>query len=125
MNEVELFIPGQVWTINRERSMHHMARASLVKPLRETAFALMHNYRRLHRFEYDVPVEVWFVPHQQMRGSVADTANHLPACKAVLDGCVDAGLVPDDSPQWVVSQKFYPPLKARETGVLIGFREAK
>jgi hypothetical protein len=42
---------------------------------------------------------------------LADTANHLPPCKAVLDGLVDAGMITDDSPEFVVSQTFYPPVK--------------
>ena len=65
------------------------------------------------------PVNVCFVPHQAKRGTHADTANHLPACKAVLDGIVDAGVIPDDSPEWVLSQCFFPPIKTKNTGVLV------
>lgn len=116
-----LFVPGEVWTINKERKMHHHDRARMVEPLRQAAKLLTLNWRRGEGqgFKFDVPVEVCFVPHQRNRGVLADTANHLPACKAVLDGVADGGLIADDTPRWVLSQTFYPPIKTGTPGVLI------
>lgn len=113
-----IFIPCQVWTTNKERSMHHFTRAALVKPAREAAKLLTLTAIRNNKLRaFDVPVHVEFFPTQARRGSLADTANHLPPCKAVLDGIVDAGLIVDDTPEYVLSQRFWPPIKDEETGV--------
>lgn len=113
-----IFVPCQVWTTNKERSMHHFARAALVKPAREASKLLTLTAMRNNKLRaFDVPVHVEFFPTQARRGSLADTANHLPPCKAVLDGIVDAGLIVDDTPEYVLSQRFWPPIKDQETGV--------
>jgi hypothetical protein len=116
---VSLFIPGEIWSSNRERKMHHHARADLVEPLRTTARLLTLNMLRTHQFEPIVgPVHVEFVPYQG-RGVLADTANHFPACKAVLDGIVDAKLIPADTPDIVLSHRYWPPRKQTTTGVMV------
>jgi hypothetical protein len=104
--------------------MHHFARAALVDPMRQAAGLLARNWLRSGGMPFTSPVEVRFVPHQKNRGTLADTANHLPACKAVLDGVVDAGVIPEDNPTWVLSQCFYPPVKAKTPGVLVMLSEA-
>ena len=123
-DELSIFVPGEIWTINAERKMHHFQRSSLVEPLRTAAGLLARNWLRTGGMAFTTPVEVRFVPHQKNRGVAADTANHLPACKAVLDGLVDAGVIPEDNPSWVLSQTFYPPLKTKSTGVLVLMQEA-
>ena len=36
-----------------------------------------------------------------VRPPLADTGNHYPAVKAVIDGLVDAGVLFDDGPEWI------------------------
>ena len=116
----EMWVPGETWTTNKERNLHHFARSKLVSPLRQSAMVLTRNWRNQHGgISFKTPVYVEFRPVQGMRGPLADTANHLPPCKAVLDGVVDAGLIPEDNPEWVKWQTFMPPLKGREQGVTI------
>jgi crossover junction endodeoxyribonuclease RusA len=119
---VTLFVPGEIWSLNAERSMHHHKRAALVAPMRQAAMIVTRNVmRHPSTYAFTVPVVVTFRPFQKNRGPAADTANHLPACKAVLDGCVDAGLIFDDTPEYVVMQSFLPPVRvsASHTGIEI------
>lgn len=118
----ELWVPGEIWTLNSARRKHHMAQAALVKPMRHSAHMLALNaIRNGDLVKFDGPVRVTFEPHQINRGPAADTVAHAPACKAALDGLVDAGVVPDDTPEWVVSQTFLPPIRvpANATGVRV------
>jgi crossover junction endodeoxyribonuclease RusA len=105
----QLFVPCELWTVNHERRMHHHERARRVADIRRDTAYLSGPIT-----PFTVPVTVEFLPYQKAgKGSarLADTANHLPPCKAVLDGLVDAGLLVDDSPEYVVSQTWYPPVK--------------
>lgn len=112
----------EVRTINMERKLTRFARADHASQAREAA--RLEVLGRINRGElkpYKRPVHVTFQPIQGVRGTDADTANHLPTCKAVLDGCVDAGLIPDDKPEWVRSQTFLPVVRHRNTGISIQF----
>lgn len=42
-----------------------------------------------------------------------------------MSGIVDAGLLPDDNPKHVLWQKFYPPQRSPETGVLVSLYEVE
>ena len=104
--------------------MHHHARAKLVEPMREAAKLLCLNRMRQNKIDpFEHLVEVTFRPMQGGRGVLADTANHLPPCKAVLDGLVDAGLICDDTPQYVGAQTFVPPVKSKTTGIWVYITE--
>lgn len=117
--KVQLFVPGAIFTTNKERKINHFARAQLVEPLRTTAKLLTLNLMRAECLDrIDGPVSVSFIPYQG-RGVLADTGNHYPACKAVLDGVVDAKLIGGDSPEFVTVHCYYPPRKQTTTGILI------
>ena len=108
----QMFVPCLLWTINHERRMNRHERARRVADIRRDAANCALARGPLTAFTTQVTVE--FLPYQKAgkgSGTVADTANHLPPCKAVLDGLVDIGLIADDSPRFVVSQTFYPPEK--------------
>jgi hypothetical protein len=115
----QVFVPGRLWTVSKERQINRFERADLVRDIREAAkFHTIAAMRRDKFAPFDVPVTVEFLPYQAT-GNLADTANHLPPCKAVLDGMVDAGLLVDDNPNWVISQTFYPPVKSKMIGVSV------
>ena len=40
---------------------------------------------------------------------MADTGGHFPVAKACIDGLVDAGVIPDDGPEFVRSLTFKAP----------------
>lgn len=100
-----LVIEGKLFTLNGERSMHYHKRAKLVKTWREAAY--------LAALEAKVPkmesMEVVFIPCRKDRRHMADTGGHFPVAKACIDGLVDAGVIPDDGPQFVTSLTFRSP----------------
>lgn len=119
-----IFIPGRIWTMSRERSISKWDRAEWVRDIREAArIRTLDAMRRDATPAFTVPVTVEFMPYQAV-GVLADTANHLPPCKAVLDGIVDAGLLPNDNPTWVVSQTFYPPVRSKMIGINVLIKPA-
>lgn len=116
---VELWVPCETWTWNAQTGkMHRLDRARKVKSVRESAKYAALNWINGGGRRFDEPVVVTFRPVQGA-GQLADTANHGPVCKAALDGFVDARLVPQDTPEWVLSQTYLPPLRAKQTGVWV------
>ena len=53
--------------------------------------------------------------------TMPDVGGIAPTVKAVLDGIVDAGVLKDDSPPFVQSETFYPPIhvKGCKPGVVV------
>lgn len=98
-------IPGKLFTLNSERGMHYHKRAKLVKAWREAALHVA--------TEAGVPplkaIEVVFVPLRKDRRHMADTGGHFPVAKACIDGLVDAGVLPDDGPNFVRALEFRAP----------------
>lgn len=60
--------------------------------------------------------------HKNAR-SPQDVAACAPEAKAAIDGLVDAGLIPDDSPKHLRSVTFLPPLIYGSDGLSIEIRE--
>jgi hypothetical protein len=54
-----------------------------------------------------------------------DVAACNPAVKAAIDGLVDAGIVPDDSPAYLRSVEFLAPMKGRDALTLYVYGEPK
>lgn len=46
-----------------------------------------------------------------------DPHNFLPACKAIIDGLIDAGLAPDDTPNYITTTE--PVLSTTQTNITI------
>jgi hypothetical protein len=92
------------WTTNAERSMHRMKRAALVKEWR-TAFYWLGTQSKAKRLN---PCHIEAFPVQPDRRWMADVGACLPAVKAAVDGLVDAGVLDDDTPEHVLSIRFWP-----------------
>lgn len=87
------------WTLNAERSGDRHSHWSTTRRMTaewRKAFGQLALTQKRIRLEV-VEVEALIV----MKGRLADAGNHLPAVKAALDGIVDAGIIPDDSPEHV------------------------
>lgn len=100
MAPVILFHPERPWTANSARAAKHWSvNASRTKQWR-TAFHLL-------AFEAGVPslgpCRVIVTPHLA-KGPTQDVGARAPAAKAAIDGLVDAGVWPDDSPKNVVER---------------------
>lgn len=90
-------------TTNAERAGNRWKRAEDTKQWRQ-AFAWL--ARKEH-----VPAMRWVnitAQPSQRRGRLQDTAACNPSVKAAIDGLVDAGVVPDDSGEYVRQITFLP-----------------
>ena len=105
-NRWTLVIEGPLFTLNSERAMHYHKRARLTKTWREAAYAAALGAK--------VPkmksIDIMCVPHRKNRRNMADTGGHFPVAKACIDGLVDAGVIPDDGPEFVKSLEFRAPV---------------
>ena len=105
------------WTTNFERSKNRWVRAELTKEWR-TAFCLLAKQAKIPPLQtIEVDVKVF-----QKGGRLQDVASCNPAVKAAIDGLVDAGVLVDDSPEFLRSIKFFAPQRGKDS-LLIEFRE--
>lgn len=107
-----------ILTTNKERSVHWSSRASVVKAWRE-AFAWLALISKLPTNGSVGPCHIEAVPLTGRRRGRQDVGACLPVVKAAIDGLVDAGVWPDDTPEFVRSVRFWPEQPAAETGLRI------
>ena len=101
------------WTTNGERAGNRWQRAELVKTWR-SAFHILAKSEQMPEMEW---ISVTVEPHQK-GGRLQDVGACNPAVKAAIDGIVDAGVLPDDSSQYVKSLIFLPPRNDKNSLVL-------
>lgn len=118
-----IYEPGQLrvmyaqrpWTTNSERRQGHWGkRAQLTRQWREAfrhAVTLV-NPPTPTRVEIDA--YIW-----AKSGKLADCASHHPAVKAAIDGLVDAGLIPDDSPKYLSKITFHAPKRKPQDALIL------
>lgn len=91
MNEITVETPWQAPPLTANQRYHWRKKAAITSDIRQWA-------RLLFRTTYlQAPITVqldWHVPDKRRR----DVDNAVPTLKAICDGLVDAGLVPDDTP---------------------------
>jgi hypothetical protein len=116
----ELHVCCDLWTVSRERSAHWAVRDELVAQARGagkvTALQALQEGRLVRFGHQRVVIEV--TPYQ-CRGNLADPGNHYPPAKAVVDGLRDAGVLDDDTGEYVAEVKMLAPVKtpARMNGL--------
>ena len=108
-----LEFPFRPWTTNAERAGNRWERAKLTKEWR-TGFLLLAKSEKIPPMAW---ITVTVEPHQK-GGRLQDVGACNPAVKAAIDGLVDAGVLPDDSPEFVRSLIFLPPKKDRNSLVI-------
>ena len=101
------------WTTNAERKGNRWERAELVKVWR-TAFQILAKSERIPPMTW---MSVTVEPHQK-GGRLQDVGACHPAVKAAIDGMVDAGVLPDDSSQYLRSLIYLPPVNDKNSLVL-------
>jgi hypothetical protein len=94
------------WTLNIERRENRWRRGEKVAEWR-TAFTTLAREERM-RPAGSIAVTVW--PELRHGGSVPDTAACIGAAKAGIDGIKDAGVLPDDGPEYVRRLTFMAPI---------------
>jgi len=101
------------WTTNSERAGNRWERAKQTKEWRQ-AFELLAKSGKIPPMSW---ISVTVEPHQK-GGRLQDVGACNPAVKAAIDGIVDAGILPDDSPQYVRSIIFLGPKKGKDSLVI-------
>lgn len=91
------------WSINEERRRHWSWRRNRVEAWRQTTyFSWRSAANRAVRQAWPRNTPALVTVSLPVKGDrKRDPSNYLPAVKAVVDGLVDAGLWPDDTPEWV------------------------
>ena len=102
-----LCLSQKPWTTNAERAGNRWQRAELVKTWR-TAFKFLALQQRIPML---TDVTITAQPHQKS-GRLQDVSACNPAVKAAIDGLVDAGVMQDDSPEFLTAITFLQPVRA-------------
>ncbi len=93
-------------TVNKVATMHRQQWAALTRDQR-LVWQLIARQRKVPALGR---ISVTAEPLHKDRRSPQDVAACAPAVKAAIDGLVDAGVVEDDSPEFVTSVRFLPPV---------------
>lgn len=106
MATLTLTIPAPCDWLNSNQRLHRMVAARRVASWRSSAFdAAMKRTDRA----FEAPVHIVCTVHKTRAGRW-DAGNLYPTAKAIVDGLVDAGVIPDDSNEWVTG----PDMRAGE-----------
>ena len=95
----EFQAPCHPWSINAERNHHWSWRAEKAKLWREAGFWAWKQSAPKDWMQPKCRVTVKLPVRDSRR---RDPHNYGGAVKALVDGLVDAGAWPDDTPEWVV-----------------------
>ncbi len=99
------------WTLNAERSGGTRGHGHWA-PTRNLTGSWRHAFFVLAKAQKPVGWEqAHIIVDCRVRHPLPDTGNNYPALKAALDGLVDAGVLPDDSPKHVLSITMNAPTK--------------
>lgn len=82
--------------LNANQRLHWAAKSKLTRDVRDTA-AFKAKSAGVPEVDHVSVRLVWVVTDKRRR----DTDNTYPTFKAMCDGLVDAGIVPDDTPQFM------------------------
>lgn len=105
--------PSRLLTENGQRRLHWGTRASIISAWRQ-AGAVYARHENVPRFEW---VEIGVNVHQK-RGVLADAGAHFVVVKAAIDGLVDAGVLPGDTPRHLRSLVQHAPVRGADALVL-------
>jgi hypothetical protein len=96
-------IPRELWLSSNRPILNRGYRQRIVGALQLLARAAVARHEPI---EGRVAAH-WTVRYPKgVRRDKGDAANAQPTTKALLDGCVKAGLLEDDGPAWIVSETF-------------------
>ena len=102
MNALELTIPAPCDWLNSNQRLHRLVHAKRTAAWRAAGKAAA-------EVPFDVPVRIVCTVHKTRAGRW-DAGNLYPTAKAIVDGLVDAGVIPDDSNEYVIG----PDMRAGE-----------
>lgn len=121
MRALTLTIPAPCEWINSNQRPNRYDNARRVKAWRHAAhYAAKVDY---HWAPFEGPVHITATVHKTRNGRW-DAGNLYPTAKAIVDGLVDAGVVPDDDNAWVTGPDMRAGDKRATACVVVEVREA-
>lgn len=103
------------FTLNKERTVHHMVRAKKVKEWRQAYCELAQEAMVPHMEQIQVVVQPYVINARYRQ----DVGACFPLAKAAIDGLVDAGVLIDDHARIVLKLTFLAPLYGKDALELI------
>lgn len=94
---IEVIVKFPEWErppLTANQRLHWRKRAALTKQVRGATLDLTHQFPAMQRIQVQL---IWWVNDKRRR----DVDNLVPTFKAMCDGLVDAGMVPDDTPEFM------------------------
>jgi Holliday junction resolvase RusA-like endonuclease len=94
---MEFVVTFDEWSrppLTSNQRLHWRKRAHLTKQVRGATLDLTHQFPAMKRIQVQL---TWWVNDNRRR----DADNVVPTLKAICDGLVDAGIVPDDTPEFM------------------------
>jgi crossover junction endodeoxyribonuclease RusA len=111
--EWSLRFPRRPFTINAERRMHFHERARHVKEWRFLA-AVAAKRKSIPPLR-----AVHIHSHPHLKGRLQDADACHPTVKAIIDGLVDAKVIPDDDPRYVKAVTYHAPTRAKADFIIV------
>lgn len=96
-SETTYLVEGRTWANLNGSHRHHHAHQALMQDWHDRALIAI---RTTHCRPVQTPVTITATVHRTTRAR-ADAHNVAPSIKAAIDAAVTAGLIPDDSDQYV------------------------
>lgn len=115
--ELVLHFEGRPPTHNAKRYSPWYAQAATTRQYREEA-----GWKATNKPPFSGPVSVTAQPYCRDNRR-ADAGACFDVVKAVVDGCVDAGVIPDDGPKYVVRYVLEAPLTMGEDRLVVTLSE--
>jgi len=115
-SNLRLFVPKPTDWLNSNQRLHRMVKAKRTATWREAAKAAATDAG-----SFDGPVRIIATIHKT-RGGRWDAGNLYPTAKAIVDGLVDAGVIPDDSNEWVTGPDMRAGAKTTEPCVVVAVK---
>jgi len=122
LRQWELEHEGRPKPANEYRRLHHHARADYDREWRQVFWALA---KRARVPKMPTGVMVTVVQTCRRGTPLPDTGAAGPTAKAAIDGLVDAGIIPDDGPDWVRALVFVAPCHADRDRLVLLIEEAE
>lgn len=105
----QLIVEGRPWSLNAERSAHWREHRRTTEAVRtKVAYTARQSLRTIHPSAFPIIVEAFPV----QKGRLPDAGNSYPTVKAIIDGLVDADILPDDDPKYVDAVVLQSPRRA-------------
>ena len=121
MIKIDFPPPVKPWSTNQDRNLHHMERAERVRLWKNTTRLLFRSQVAIEGITLPLPAGIVHVSIPFSDKRKRDPHNYCGTIvKAVIDGLVQGGAWPDDTPEFVTHQE---PLLYKGSSVIVWIEE--